>query len=196
GGRAVVASLRRRPEALRRATEAGGAALAPARRLLREAMDAYRAGDATGARQRALLAYLDGFEPVEPLLAARDKPLMVRIEAAMAQLRSRIAANADPGVLHAPVDALDGLFAPAVAALAEGAAPSTAACWVIAVSGGSGELAGGLRVLTAGVVLVRVGIWMNGKGRGYVWQGYVREKLDQAMGRGSGLIVLALMLVV
>ncbi|NLW95254.1 FTR1 family protein [Luteimonas wenzhouensis] len=249
---AVVAYLRRHPEALRQATDAEGAALATSRRLLREAMDAYRAGDATGARQRALSAYLDGFEPVEPLLAARDKPLMVRIEAAMAQLRSGIAANADPGVLQAQVDALDGLFAQAeaalgqgrtssaasflaaftillregleallivvamivllrkagrdemlpwvhggwIAALAAGAATWALATWVIGISGASRELSEGFGALLAAVVLVWVGIWMHGKGQADAWQRYVREKLGQALGRGSGLFLLALVFVV
>src|SRR3546814_6841250 len=37
---------------------------------------------------RSLSAYLDGFEPVEPLLTARDGTLMARIEEAMGGLRA------------------------------------------------------------------------------------------------------------
>jgi high-affinity iron transporter len=123
---AIVAYLRRAPEALQAAAGGEGPALATSRGLLREAMDAYRGGDAARARQLALAAYLDGFEPVEPLLAARDKPLMVRIEAAMAQLRSGLAANADPDALQAQVDALDGLFAEAEQVLGQGRTSSAA----------------------------------------------------------------------
>lgn len=108
---AIVAYLRRHPEALQ--AQQLESALATSRGLLRDAMAAYRAGDAARARELALSAYLDGFEPVEPLLSARDNPLMVRIEAAMAQLRSGLAANAEAEVLQAQVDQLDGLFAEA-----------------------------------------------------------------------------------
>src|SRR5688572_21965479 len=44
------------------AAEPGGS-LARARALLREGLEAYRAGDRGGARQRFVAAYLDGFEP-------------------------------------------------------------------------------------------------------------------------------------
>src|SRR5690606_14809477 len=111
---AITAWLRRHPEAAQsQAQRDPDTALATSRGLLREAMAAYRAGDAAGARTLALSAYLDGFEPVEPLLAARDNALMVKIEAAMAQLRSGLAANADADTLQTQADALDGLFAEA-----------------------------------------------------------------------------------
>src|SRR3546814_3874712 len=42
------------------------------------------------ASDLALSAYLDGFEPVEPVLAARDPDLMAKIELAMGDLRSAI----------------------------------------------------------------------------------------------------------
>jgi len=123
---AIVAYLRRHPAALQAQVQDAGPALATSRGLLRQAMDAYRAGDAARARQLALSAYLDGFEPVEPLLAARDNPLMVRIEAAMARLRSGLAANADADTLQGQVDALDGLFAEAEQVLAQDRTSATA----------------------------------------------------------------------
>src|SRR5690606_37784871 len=87
---AIVSYLRRHPEAVQAGAQAqqAGSSLAASRRLLAEAMAAYREGDAQRARALALSAYLDGFEPVEPLLAARDTPLMAKIEAAMARVRS------------------------------------------------------------------------------------------------------------
>src|SRR5690606_40756829 len=81
---AIIAWIRRHPDALQAQGQDAGPALSTSRNLLREAMAAYRGGDAARARTLALSAYLDGFEPVEPLLAARDKPLMARIETAMA----------------------------------------------------------------------------------------------------------------
>lgn len=121
---AIVAYLRRHPEATR--TQQLESALATSRGRLREAMAAYREGDGKRARDLALSAYLDGFEPVEPLLAARDKPLMVRIETAMAQLRSGLAANADADALQAQVDRLDGLFAEAEQVLGQDRTSATA----------------------------------------------------------------------
>src|SRR5690606_1034706 len=86
----------------------------------------YRGGDPKRAQDLALSAYLDGFEPVEPLLAARDKPLMVEIEAAMARLRSNLAARVDADTLQGEVDALDGLFAKAEQVLAQDSTSATA----------------------------------------------------------------------
>lgn len=114
---AITAYLRRHPEAAQR--QALESSLATARGLLKSAMAAYRQGDAKRGRELALSAYLDGFEPVEPLLAARDKPLMVGIETAMARIRSGIASNADADALQIQVDALDGLFADAEQVLSE-----------------------------------------------------------------------------
>ncbi len=112
----VVAYLRRHPEATQ--AQDVESSLATSRQLLRQAMDAYRGGNATQAKDLALSAYLDGFEPVEPLLASRDQTLMARIEAAMARVRSGIASNADADTLQAQVDELDGLFADAEQVLA------------------------------------------------------------------------------
>src|SRR5690606_9255788 len=64
------------------------------------------------------------------------------------------------------------------------------------ISGASRELSEGFGALLAAVVLVWVGIWMHGKGQADAWQRYVREKLGQALGRGSGLFLLALVFVV
>ncbi len=121
---AIVAWLRRHPGSLR----ASGveSALATSRDLLRQAMAAYRAREPGRAKDLALSAYLDGFEPAEPLLAARDKPLMVKIEAAMAQVRSGIAAKIDVEALQAQVDHLDGLFAEAGMILAPQQTSATA----------------------------------------------------------------------
>jgi high-affinity iron transporter len=66
-----------------------------ARSELRAGVDAYRKGDRAGARRRFVAAYLDGFEPYEAGLAARDPGLVRRIEHAMLVLRERAGHDAD-----------------------------------------------------------------------------------------------------
>lgn len=104
---ALTAFLRRQPQAVN--AELGGS-LTLARARLAESLKAYESGDQRTARDLALSAYLDGFEPVEPLLAARDAKLMARIEGAMAMLRSRIGAGASNSAVKAQVEAVDALF--------------------------------------------------------------------------------------
>ncbi|MEL1265732.1 cytochrome c/FTR1 family iron permease [Pseudoxanthomonas putridarboris] len=115
---AIIAYLRRHPDAAVHAQDPD-TLLGTARGLLKQSMTAYRAGDAKQAKDLALAAYLDGFEPVEPLLAARDNPLMVKIETAMARVRTGIAGNIGADDLQVQVDALDGLFTEAEAVLSE-----------------------------------------------------------------------------
>ena len=64
-------------------------------------------------------AYLDGFEPVEPTLTARDAALMGRIEGAMGEFRAAIDRGASPNELAEKVSVLDGLFDDAEAKLRE-----------------------------------------------------------------------------
>jgi high-affinity iron transporter len=84
---AVMAYLRAHPESVR--SETSGT-LNLAKEKLHQALAAYQRGDRQAATDLALSAYLDGFEPVEPLLRARDATLMATIEGAMAELRSSI----------------------------------------------------------------------------------------------------------
>jgi len=119
---ALVAYLRRHPDAAH--VPDAETSLGTARGLLKQSMAAYRAGDAKQAKDLALAAYLDGFEPVEPLLAARDNPLMVKIEAAMARVRTGIAGNIGADALQVQVDALDGLFTEAESVLSQRQASS------------------------------------------------------------------------
>jgi high-affinity iron transporter len=122
---AVVAYLRASPSVVLGA--AGAGTLGVARQLLRRSMEAYDAGDQAGAQQLALNAYLEGFEPVESLLGARDGALVVEVEQAMAQLRSAMARGAPAAEIRPLVDRLDGLFVRAEQALApeQGSAVST-----------------------------------------------------------------------
>jgi len=112
---AVMAYLRRHPEAV---MQQAPASLAVARAKLVASLEAARRGDARGARELALAAYLDGFEPVEPTLTARDATLMGRIEGAMGEYRAAVDRGASPDDLAERVSVLGGLFDDAEAALA------------------------------------------------------------------------------
>lgn len=104
--RAVTAYLRGNPEALSGAE----GSLSLAKERLQEALDAYEAGQRARATDLALSAYLDGFEPVEPLLTARDASLMRRIEGAMAELRARIGRGTPVDEVRAQVAIVQTLF--------------------------------------------------------------------------------------
>lgn len=119
---AVLAYLRTHPEALA-AAKAGSLTLA--RDRLQASVGAYEAGDRDGAKKLALSAYLDGFEPVEPALAARDATLMGRIEAEMGNLRAAIARGEPVTAVKERVAVLDTLFGDAEEVLSPGAASST-----------------------------------------------------------------------
>lgn len=86
--RAVLAHLRSRPDAL---DTARADSLIVAKTNLRDSLKALENGDAAGALRHALAAYLDGFEPAEPALAAKNKPLFEDIEQTMGLYRGAIA---------------------------------------------------------------------------------------------------------
>lgn len=88
----VMAYLRSHPEALQ-AVQPRGTALARAR--LYESLKALRAGDRAKATNLALSAYLDGFEPLEPLLSTRNKSLLLAVEDAMLRYRSAVSQGSD-----------------------------------------------------------------------------------------------------
>ncbi|MBA4793429.1 MAG: FTR1 family protein [Phenylobacterium sp.] len=111
----IMAYLRRHPEAVAPKSDGG---LDVARRKLAESLNAYEAGDRKRAEELALSAYLDGFEPVEPLLRARDGALMAKVEASMGELRASLARGAPSAEVAAQVRGLDGLFDEAARALA------------------------------------------------------------------------------
>jgi len=104
---AVTAHLRTAPGAV---TASEGSPLDIARARLADSLAAYRAGDRAAARELALAAYLEGFEPVEPMLATRNGDLLRRVEAAMAQLRSAIADGRSPEDVEQRIAALNALF--------------------------------------------------------------------------------------
>ncbi|WP_449498736.1 FTR1 family protein [Brevundimonas sp.] len=113
--RAITAYLRRNPEA---AAETSGGTLAAARTRLTESLAAYRRGDRKQATDLALSAYLDGFEPVEPALGARDGALLRRIETAMTELRAAIGRGASDDDVASRIKRLNALLDTADRALA------------------------------------------------------------------------------
>lgn len=120
----LMAYLRRHPEAA--AAQTAGT-LTLARTKLDEALAAYTRGDRKAATDLALSAYLDGFEPVEAVLSARDDALMIRIEGAMANLRAGIARGEPVETVKERVATLDDLFAQAENALASDEASAASA---------------------------------------------------------------------
>src|SRR3546814_3973255 len=66
---------------------------------------------------RSLSAYLDGFEPVEPVLTARDGTLMARIEEAMGGLRAAIDDGTPADVVERQAQVIGSLLTDAEAAL-------------------------------------------------------------------------------
>ena len=123
---AVMAYLRAHPEAV---TEVRAGSLTLAHEKLQASIAAYAAGDREAAKKLALSAYLDGFEPVEPALAARDGTLMGRIEAEMGNLRAMIGRGEPVAAVKDQVAVLDTLFSDAEDVLSPDAA-STASTFI------------------------------------------------------------------
>ena len=118
----ITAYLRRRPgeaAAIALAGQGDGGALGLARTRLQEGVDAYAAGDAGLARDKVLSAYLDGVEPIEPLLGTRDGQLLLDVEAAMAGVRAGIAQGADVAQVRAQAAEAEALIDRAEGVLAD-----------------------------------------------------------------------------
>ena len=115
---ALMAYLRRHPDVVGQQT----GSLSLVRGRLAESLATYRAGDRQRAGELALSAYLDGFEPMEPTLAARDSTLMERIEGAMGEYRAAIQSGENADALADRMQVLDDLLDEAEAALSPDAA--------------------------------------------------------------------------
>ncbi|WP_219115666.1 cytochrome c/FTR1 family iron permease [Janthinobacterium sp. UMAB-56] len=85
---ALTAYLRSHPGQAEAHKPAG---LALSRLRLAESLAAVHAGDRAGATRLGLSAYLDGFEPIEPMVGARNKSLLLAVENAMLAYRSAVA---------------------------------------------------------------------------------------------------------
>lgn len=94
---ALLAFLRAHPQesaVLQQGTAAAQAKLA-------ESAIAFEQGDRARASKLALSAYLDGFEPLEPALRARNADLLAHIETAMGAYRAAIATGTQTQVQNA-----------------------------------------------------------------------------------------------
>jgi len=105
--RAIIAYLRADPAALE---PPGGEPLAIARQKIAAAITAYKDGDAAEAARLALSAYLDGVEPIEPALSARDTALLRHLEDAMSRFRSLIKSGASQEALAQQAAAVNTLL--------------------------------------------------------------------------------------
>ena len=120
---ALMAYLRAHPEALAQASQ--GSTLDIARNLLTQSVAAYGQGQRDRAKNLALAAYLEGFEPVEAVLRARDPGLVARVEREMGELRAAIGRESPAAEVAARAAGLSGLFDEADEALAPEAASAS-----------------------------------------------------------------------
>ena len=120
-----------------------------ARTRLEQSVEAVRTGDRAAARKLALSAYLDGFEPVEPALAARDHALFEKIEAGMMAYRAHVQSGSLEQV-QASAQQLLALLSQADAALA----PSQSDAWASYVGALTILLREGLEALLVVVAMI------------------------------------------
>ncbi|MDZ5455706.1 MULTISPECIES: FTR1 family protein [Azohydromonas] len=116
--RDVVAYLRSQPQAVAQGKPTG---VALARAQLQRSVAAARAGNFPEATRLGLSAYLDGFEPLEPTLSARNKDLTAQVEARMLSYRGALASGRAEEAA-AMAQQLDGVFAQVESELGKGAA--------------------------------------------------------------------------
>lgn len=106
--RTIVGYLRAHPDVIQQQALAG---IPLARARLAASLTAYRAGAKAQATQLALSAYLDGVEPVEPQLNARDGALRAKLETAMGAYRTALSSSASAESVAKQADEVDGLLA-------------------------------------------------------------------------------------
>ncbi|MBA3576050.1 MAG: FTR1 family protein [Sphingomonas sp.] len=123
---AVTAFLRANPDAVTQQAGGANASLQFARDRLRESLAAYTSGDRSEANRLALSAYLDGFEPVEGVLAVRDGRLMANVEQAMAGFRLAMGRGESEAQMRERLAEVEGLLDEAELALAPEAESSVA----------------------------------------------------------------------
>lgn len=120
--RLIIGYLRAHPDAVHQALE--GVPLARAR--LSASLDAYRRGSVEEAQQLALSSYLDGIEPVEARLDARDSALRARIETAMGAYRTSLSKTGNGDAVASQAHAVETLLQEAERMLAAAAASPAA----------------------------------------------------------------------
>jgi high-affinity iron transporter len=119
----VTAFLRATPGAVMQ--REGAQSLSVSRDLLGQSVAAYRRGERDHAGELALAAYLDGFEPVEALLNARDAGVVARVERASGEYRAAIHNGAPVAEIERRAADLESLFGEAERALAPEAGGGT-----------------------------------------------------------------------
>ena len=132
----ITAYLRRQPQAALTLAQAGqgDGALALAHTRLREGVEAYAGGNASLARAKVLSAYLDGVEPAEPLLGARDATLLRELETAMASVRATVAQGASVVEVRASADAAEAVLNRAEAMLGDNSSADATTAFVGALT--------------------------------------------------------------
>ena len=121
--RAIMGYLRTHPAAVQKQALTG---IALARGKLTASLAAYQAGATTEATQLALSAYLDGVEPVEPQLTARNGALRAQLETAMGAYRTALSHHAAVASLTKQANAIDALLARAQEITADASGDATA----------------------------------------------------------------------
>lgn len=107
--RAVLGYLRANSDALDTALTN----LPLARGRLAASLKAYKAGDVKDAVQLALSSYLDGVEPVEPLIDSQNRKLRSQIELQMGVYRTQISRQLNYNEVAAQAEVVDQLLAEA-----------------------------------------------------------------------------------
>lgn len=120
--RTIVGYLRAHPDAVQQ----GLSGIPLARGRLTASLAAYRAGDTKEATRLALSAYLDGVEPVEPQLNARDGALRAQLEIAMGAYRTALSNQAHVATVSKQAAAIDALLARAQQIIADGSSDAAA----------------------------------------------------------------------
>ena len=115
--RIIVGYLRAHPQAVHEAL----AGIPLARTRVADSVEAFRKGKTEEARQLALSAYLDGVEPEEARLDARDAALRARIETAMGAYRTALSPSLTADAVGAQAHDVDALLAQAQRLLSENA---------------------------------------------------------------------------
>lgn len=103
-----------------------------ARAKLAESLKRLREGDRPGAKQAAVMAYLEGVEPIEPKLRARDSSLTFLLEEKMAAVRGAIDAGHPPETLETRIASANAVLSQCEEVLSRTEMSPTFAFWVAA----------------------------------------------------------------
>ncbi len=215
--------------------------LSEATNLLNESLQDYKNGNVDFAKNKALSAYLNGIEPIEPRIKARNPQMLIDIEKAMGDVRSAMSAKQSlddvekeivkTQTLIQKIGTLIGesvsspsftFFMAASILLREGAEAVLVIIallgvlratnakkavrwvhggwvaavifgfvlwffsgWLLQLSGAGRELMEGSVSLFAVIILLYMGFWLHSKTEIGRWNGFIKEKVNSALGSGS-----------